>query len=194
MKELELVKRINGQAGRCVAADFTLDGIARFGHLAFVLYGLWLWFGGRKEDHTARRTAAVTALIGVAACSLLSWGIGKLWQRPRPFARDGRIWNFTGHKANAAFPSNHTMNSAVIAAVMLQHHMPGGKWLAAGSALLGFSRIFAGIHYPSDIFGGAAIALLVEGTLLVSRPVRRLAAGIAAASVWAERLFLHRGR
>lgn len=93
MKELELVKRINGQAGRCVAADFTLDGIARFGHLAFVLYGLWLWFGGRKEERTARRTAAVTALIGVAACSLLSWGIGKLWQRPRPFARDGRIWN-----------------------------------------------------------------------------------------------------
>lgn len=74
MKELELVKRINGQAGRCVAADFTLDGIARFGHLAFVLYGLWLWFGGRKEDRTARRTAAVTALLGVAACSLLSWG------------------------------------------------------------------------------------------------------------------------
>ena len=63
MKELELVKRINGQAGRCVAADFTLDGIARFGHLAFVLYGLWLWFGGRKEDRTARRTAAVTALL-----------------------------------------------------------------------------------------------------------------------------------
>lgn len=187
MKELALVKKLNGQAGRCAAADMTLDGIARFGHLAFVFYGLWLWFGGKKEERQARRAAALTAFAGVALCSLLSWGIGRLWQRPRPFAEDGRIWNFTGHKANASFPSNHTMNSAVVAAVMLRAKMPGAKALAALSALLGFSRVFAGIHYPSDIFGGAAIGLLMEAAVLASAPVRTLAARAAALSVILEK-------
>ena len=190
MKELDLVKKWNGQAGRCLAADLALDGIARFGHLVFVAYGLWLWFGGRREEKKARRTAALTALFGVAACSLLSWCIGRLWHRTRPFARDGGIWNFTGHKANASFPSNHTMNGAVVAAVLLRHRMPGAKRLAAMAALLGASRIFAGIHYPTDIFGGTAIAWAVEKTLLTTRLVRTLAARGAALSMPAEaRLF-----
>lgn len=188
MKEVHVVKALNSQAGRCFPADLALDVIARFGHLGFVAYGLWLWFGGPREERAARRSAALTALLGVAVCSLLSWGIGRLWCRPRPFAVDKTIWNFTGHKANAAFPSNHTMNGAVIAAVMAGRRMPGAGALAALAALLGFSRIYAGIHYVTDILGGAAIAIVVERTLLRSGPVGRLTAALAAVSLAAERL------
>lgn len=188
MKEVHVVKALNSQAGRCFPADLALDAVARFGHLGFVAYGLWLWFGGPRETRQARRSAALTALLGVAVCSLLSWGIGRLWCRPRPFAVDKTIWNFTGHKANAAFPSNHTMNGAVIAAVMAGRRMPGAGALAALAALLGFSRIYAGIHYVTDILGGAAIAIVVERTLLRSGPVGRLTAALAAVSLAAERL------
>lgn len=189
MDELGIVKKLNGQSGKCARADRAIGGIARFGPLVFVLYGLWLWFGGRREDRAARRTAALTALGGVALCSLLSFAIGKLWRRPRPFARDGAVRNFTGHAANAAFPSNHTMNGAVVSAVMIRLGMPGGKCLAALTALMGGARIFAGIHYPSDIAGGAAIALLVDALVLASTPFRRGAAALAAASILAERLW-----
>lgn len=189
MNELRMVKQLNGQAGKCIPWDMAMDGVARFGHLAFVAYGLWLWFGGRREERTARRAAALTALLGVVSCSLLSFAIGRLWKRPRPFARDGRIWNFTGHRANAAFPSNHTMNGAVVSAVMLRLRMPGAKALAALTALLGFSRIYAGIHYPTDVLGGAAIALLMDAALLRRRAVARGAACLAASYAAADRLW-----
>lgn len=191
MNELQIVKKLNGQSGKCARADRAIGGIARFGPLVFVLYGLWLWFGGRREDRIARRTAALTALGGVALCSLLSFAIGKLWRRPRPFVRDNAVRNFTNHAANAAFPSNHTMNGAVVSAVMIRLGMPGGKLLAALTALMGGARIFAGIHYPSDIAGGAAIALLVDALVLAGAPFRRAASALAAASVLAERLWRH---
>lgn len=192
--ELEIVRKINGLAGKHPGADRFMKLTTRYGHLAFVLYGLWLWFGGSERDRAARRQAAATAFFGVCACSLLSFCIGKVWARPRPFARDGRIRNFTGHKANAAFPSNHTMNSAVVAAVMMRAKMPGRYLLAGLSALLGASRVFAGIHYPTDLLGGAAIALLTERTILRAAPVKRCAAFLAAAWGAAERVLRLAGR
>ena len=185
--ELEIVRKINGLAGKHPGADRFMKLTARYGHLAFVLYGLWLWFGGSERDRAARRQAAATAFFGVCACSLLSF-----W--PRPVARDGRIRNFTGHKANAAFPSNHTMNSAVVAAVMMRAKMPGRYLLAGLPALLGASRVFAGIHYPTDLLGGAAIALLTERTILRAAPVKRCAAFLAAAWGAAERVLRLAGR
>lgn len=81
------------------------------------------------------------------------------------FTRDRQIWNFTGHKANASFPSNHAMNSAAVAFQLLRDRMPGCRWMACLAGLLAFSRLFAGMHYPSDILGGGAIAAAVHGVL-----------------------------
>ena len=51
-------------------------------------------------------------------------------------------------------------------------HMPGSHLLAAFAGLLAFSRIFAGVHYPTDLLGGVAIAglvhRLIHGTALAS--------------------------
>ena len=167
--ELEIVRKINGLAGKHPGADRFMKLTARYGHLAFVLYGLWLWFGGSERDRAARRQAAATAFFGVCACSLLSFCIGKVWARPR-------------------------MNSAVVAAVMMRAKMPGRYLLAGLSALLGASRVFAGIHYPTDLLGGAAIALLTERTILRAAPVKRCAAFLAAAWGAAERVLRLAGR
>lgn len=179
--ELKWVRRINGLAGRCFPFDLFMDFIARFGHIGFVLYGIWLWTGGAGAAQIRRRRAAVTALMGVAVCSLLSMLIGKAWPRPRPFARDGRIWNFTAHKSNASFPSNHTMNSAVIAMVLVGMKMPLRFVMAGLSGLIAFSRLYAGIHYPSDLAGGAGMAFLVYKGLLERPGTARLASAAAGA-------------
>lgn len=180
--ELKWVRKINGMVGQSIPFDMFMDSIARFGHLLFVLYGLWLWLGGREEDRPRRRQAALIALAGVGICSAVSFLAGRLWARPRPFAEDQKIWNFTGHKANASFPSNHTMNSAVIAMVLWGMKMPLRFVMAGLAALLAFSRLFAGIHYPSDLAGGAGIALAVYYGVL-QRPSVIKAAGAAAAVI-----------
>lgn len=159
--DLDIVRKINGLAGRVRPFDLMMDLITRYGHWAFVIYGLLLWFEpgkGREE----RRRCCILSFLGVCAASLISFAIGKIWLRKRPFTRDYRIWNFTGHRANASFPSNHTMNGAVVVMELLSMRMKGSKVMAVMAFILAFSRLFAGVHYPSDLLGGTAVAFLVH--------------------------------
>lgn len=144
--------------------DLMMDLIARYGHWAFVIYGLFLWFTPGK-DREVRRRCCILSFLGVCVASLISFALGKIWFRKRPFTRDYRIWNFTGHKANASFPSNHTMNGAVVVMELLSMHMKGSRLMTLMAMILAFSRLFAGVHYPSDLLGGTAVAFLVHRAL-----------------------------
>lgn len=186
--ELSIVRKLNALASRRVPLGLAMDFIARFGHYAFVLYGLWLWFAGSEEEKPLRRRAALYALAGVAAASAVSFLIGKSLYRDRPFVRDGRIWNFTGHRANAAFPSNHTMNAAVIVFSLFFWRIPGRFLMALMAGLLAVSRMFAGIHYPTDLLGGAEIAALVHLLLTRCMPFRRAADVLVALSLRLDRM------
>lgn len=170
---MKAVKKTNGLAGSCRLLDRLMDGIAQYGHFVFLLYGLILWFAPGKT-RARRRESCLMALLSICLCSLSSLVIGRLWKRKRPFVKAGEIWNFTGHKANSSFPSNHAMNGVAVAFQLLHDGMPGAKGIAALSGLLAFSRIFAGVHYPTDLFGGAAIAAGM-GCLLNRPVIRKLA-------------------
>lgn len=162
--ELDVVRQINKLAGQVRPVDLMMDLITRYGHWAFLIYGMLLWFAPGKNQKR-RRESCVAAFLAVCLCSVISLAVGKLWHRGRPFTRDRQIWNFTGHKANASFPSNHAMNGAAVAFQLLRDRMPGCRWMACLAGLLAFSRLFAGMHYPSDILGGGAIAAAVHGVL-----------------------------
>ena len=109
-----------------------------------------------------RRRTCVSAFLAVCFCSCISLAIGKLWKWQRPFTEDWRIWNFTGHKANSSFPSNHTMNGAAVVFQLIRDGMPGSWCMAVLAGIIAFSRLFAGLHYPSDLLGGTAIALFIH--------------------------------
>ena len=81
--------------------------------------------------------------------------------RTRPFLADPSIQNLvTAH--GSSFPSGHTGSSFAAAGVMWRT-MPRKYGLIAIilAALIGISRVYLGVHYPSDVLGGAFIGLLV---------------------------------
>lgn len=162
--DLDIVRKINSLAGRVRPFDLMMDLITRYGHWAFVIYGLLLWFSPGKDRQENRR-CCILAFFGVCLASIISFVIGKIWFRKRPFTRDYRIWNFTGHKANASFPSNHTMNGAVVVLQLLSMHRKGSGIMTVMAFILAFSRLFSGVHYPSDLLGGTAVAVLVHRVL-----------------------------
>ena len=173
--DLKAAVKINSLAGKVRPFDLMMDLITRYGHWAFVIYGLLLWFtpGKTRED---RRNACVSAFIGVCIASLISYAIGRVWKRERPFRESPQIWNFTGHRANASFPSNQTMNGCVLAMELLRHNTKGSKLMAVLAGILAFSRVFAGMHYPSDVLGGMIVGLIAAAiayaiTLLIYRIV-----------------------
>lgn len=80
-------------------------------------------------------------------------------QRPRPYLTLDNVHQLVG-SGGGSFPSNHAMNTAAMA-VILGWAMPWIRpyaWLYA--LLAAFSRVYCGVHYPSDVLGGMAIGAL----------------------------------
>jgi undecaprenyl-diphosphatase len=126
----------------------------------FPLFGLvyvWLWWKGGKTG----RTAAVLIIPVILLSDQLSSAVLKpLVQRLRPCVVLEGVNAITGINTSYSFPSSHATN-AFAAAVFFSHYYPQNRWSLLFLALLsGFSRIYLGVHYPSDVAAGAALGAL----------------------------------
>lgn len=113
------------------------------------------------------RATMTTALVCASAAAVISWFIGYHAYMPRPFVESiGHAW--LEHRDNASFPSNHMMFMAVFATAFLQDgHRRIGFMLLVLALVMGWARIYLGVHYPVDIAGGAVIGMVV--TLCLGR-------------------------
>jgi len=118
----------------------------------------------------ARRWREATfAGVSFAGSALLNMATKRFFQRDRP-----TLWESIAPEHTFSFPSGHAMGSATLAmVVILLCWHTRWRWLAvvlAGSfaLLVGASRIYLGVHYPSDILGGFAAGVAwVSGVYLV---------------------------
>jgi undecaprenyl-diphosphatase len=135
------------------------------------LGGLWtllFWKGGKKG-----RTVALLLIPLIAMSDQLSSTVIKnIVARPRPchtvngmkLIQDIRELVPCG--SGFSFPSSHAVNN-VAAATLLSHFYRRWSWaFFAYAGLMAFSRISVGVHFPSDVLGGAVIGAAISFTLL----------------------------
>ncbi|HEY9856728.1 MAG TPA: phosphatase PAP2 family protein, partial [Stenomitos sp.] len=107
----------------------------------------------------------VTAPILVLASEGLAYGaeaaIKPLFNRPRPYMTypDLKTPNGKMEDDPLSFPSGHAAVSFAAATVLADYN-PKLAWPAYGiAALVSYSRIYNGLHYPSDILAGALLGI-----------------------------------
>ncbi|RZA18035.1 MAG: phosphatase PAP2 family protein [Lysobacteraceae bacterium] len=99
---------------------------------------------------------AGVALIGSA---LLNLAAKQLFARARP-----SLWESIAPESTWSFPSGHAMGSMTLAMVLvlLAWRTRWRWWVALPAAgfvaMVGLSRVYLGVHYPSDILAGWAVA------------------------------------
>jgi membrane-associated phospholipid phosphatase len=121
--------------------------------------GIWLAIGlaGSVLD-AERRSEWRRATATVAATYALNTAIKRVVGRRRPRLPD--LPALTSTPTTLSFPSAHASTAFAGARLYARMGLPGGPLygLAAGLAL---SRLYLGVHYPSDVLVGAMLGSLV---------------------------------
>jgi undecaprenyl-diphosphatase len=132
----------------------------------FVMFAL---FAVLLVDQGRRRRWAVVVLPMVVTLGvgyLLGLLAAALHPEPRPFTTHPNVHLLVPHPAGASFPSDHATAAFTIAlAVTVFLSVRWGVLLGLLAVLIGFARVFDGLHYPGDIAGGLAVGLVATAVV-----------------------------
>jgi undecaprenyl-diphosphatase len=135
------------------------------------LAAIYLWL---KSPH--RALAAVLLALAIGASDLLSVRLVKhAVARTRPCKVDPEhVAHPLGCGAGTSFPSTHASNSAAAAAVFAWG-APRLSAVGIGVALLvGVSRVYLGVHWPTDVIAGWALGAALGAALVALSRLRYL--------------------
>ena len=82
------------------------------------------------------------------------------FHRPRPFADNPAIISLL-NETSYSFPSGHAAFFFALSTVVYIYNKRWGVWFFIASSVIGFARIMAGVHYLTDIIGGAVLGIVV---------------------------------
>lgn len=122
---------------------------------------------GEKDRRRRVFLFAEAAMSVIVSRGLTTEVIRFFYDRPRPF----EVFGFTPliSETTGSFPSGHAAFFFALAIVVYFWNRRWGWWYFAAAFLIGLARIFAGVHWPLDVLGGAllgvASALVVHALL-----------------------------
>ena len=82
--------------------------------------------------------------------------------RPRPCAVDTGVTLKIPFPSEYSFPSGHTSNGFAGAVTIFSYYRKAGILSLLVAAIIAFSRLYLGVHYPGDVLAGFLVALLTS--------------------------------
>jgi undecaprenyl-diphosphatase len=167
--DYDIFKSINDFTSRHDAIEDILSFIAKDSQYIFLALLAVLFLLPARWGSPNLRRGAVAAAVAAGVALLVAHGITMLWDRPRPFvAHPDSTHLLISHPADASFPSDHVTGAFAIAVSLVLRNRTIG-WLAIAFAFaVAFARVAVGVHYPTDVLGGAVIG--TAAALLIWQP------------------------
>ena len=112
-----------------------------------------------------RRAESVVLLVTLAGSAAFGQGLKAFFSRPRP-----HLFPWLTAAGGWSFPSGHTLTAIVLGGMLawllgrkLTDWRRAVVWAVAGlwAGLVGLSRVYLGVHYPSDVLASVAVGGIV---------------------------------
>lgn len=179
--------------------NVVMPGVTHFADAASVF--LWIvfigLFMGRQlarstgtDQGKVQRRMIMKAVVLFGLYMVLIYGVNAgaynslkhLVHRPRPFMQQTVILRVSPATASvmgnhSSFPSGHAANAFMVAVLLAERFRRKRYCLYGMAALVAFSRIYLGVHYPSDVLMGCLLGWSITSLMLYLYPPRNRTAG-----------------
>ncbi len=156
-----IFRAINGLAGRFGWLDAVMIFCARYLMYALILGVAFELLRNYKRWRNMAVVSISSALIArFGVIPVIRWFYSEL----RPYQVLSQVNLLVAKEVEASFPSGHTVFSFALATGVYLYNKKAGWYYLFLAALIGFARVFTGVHWPYDIIGGMVIGV---GTALV---------------------------
>jgi acid phosphatase (class A) len=126
------------------------------------------------------RTRALIERLHAEASALVDQARGH-FARPRPFVADRRVEPAVKADSTPSYPSSHGTRGILYARVLAELAPSRREALIEAGRSVGYHRVLAGVHYPSDVLAGQRLGEAVADGLLATPAFRAEIADIRAA-------------
>ncbi|MBS4028665.1 MAG: phosphatase PAP2 family protein, partial [Ignavibacteriales bacterium] len=124
-------------------------------------YFFFLWKGSKQT-----RTALLLLIPLIIFSDQLNSSLLKnIFERPRPCVSLENVRLLVSCGSGYSFPSSHAVNNFAIATLLSMYFRNYRILFFAFASLVAYSRVYVGVHYPSDIIAGALIGICCAYTL-----------------------------
>ncbi|MEK7178114.1 MAG: phosphatase PAP2 family protein, partial [Patescibacteria group bacterium] len=146
-------------AGHGSAGDFLIVFFGKyFLYVALFVFAYFAYQSWRKGNIPKLYPYAIAILSAIIARFGIASFIRFFYHRPRPFLALGLPHLITDNAYS--FPSGHTIFLFALATATYFFNKKLAYFLYFSGAVIGFARVAGGVHYPSDILGGAVLGAL----------------------------------
>lgn len=102
---------------------------------------------------------AIDSLIALTVSHIIVSIIKKMYQRNRPYLTYPETKTISKRLTDYSFPSGHTTAIFSIVTPFMLYMPSMAIYLFCLAGIVGLSRIYIGLHYPSDVLAGAFIGV-----------------------------------
>ena len=124
-------------------------------------YGqLWVIVAALLLIFKKTRKAGVSVLIAYLAVFLIGQlALKNLFSRPRPCQIDEAFALLVARPSSSSFPSTHSAWAFGAATAIFMQHRKMGVAAYVVAALIGFSRLYMFLHFPTDVLFGMVLGI-----------------------------------